>query len=341
MHTKSWVFAVFMATFLGAVDASGQTSAADKAAADKLFEEGRALLEQNRLAEACPKFEESDRYDPSVGTRLNLGDCYERQGKTASAYGHFGDAARLARERGDRSREGVAEERRRALEARLSRIRVKAPANVPELQVHLDGKFMGQAVFGTALPVDPGKHEVQAWAPGRASFQEEVQVGPGPVTVEVEVPELFDLSSVASKGGDVSEAEAGQAARDALAAPKAGWTLMRGVGFATGIAGLVGVGAGVGFGVDALRRLDASEGACDVVDPTRCTLAGFSQRNKAGFSADVSTVMVGIGGAVLAAGVVLFVVGGNEKVREVPAQRAWVSPVVGRGIGGVSAGMEF
>ncbi|MRG92289.1 hypothetical protein [Polyangium spumosum] len=322
MFTKSSGFAFFTAILLGAGYASGQPSAADKAAADKLFEEGRALLEQSRLPEACQKFAESDRYDPSVGTRLNLGDCHERQGKTASAYGHFGDAARLARERGDRSREVVAEERRRALEEKLSRVRVTAPAAVPGLEVELDGKVLGAAVFGTALPVDPGKHEVEARAPGRRVFREEKVVPAGPATVEVVVPELV-----------VAQVEEG------AAAPKGGWTTLRTVGFATGIAGVVGIGVGVGFGVNALQKNAASKEACDAGDPTRCTEEGISLRDAAGVSADVSSVMLGISGVVLATGVVLFVVGGNEKAK--PAERAWVVPVVGRGSFGVSAGMEF
>ncbi|MDI3283593.1 hypothetical protein [Polyangium sp. 15x6] len=327
MFRKSTALSFFTAILLGAAHVSGQPSAADKAVADKLFDEGRALLDQNRVPEACLKFAESDRYDPSVGTRLNLGDCHERQGMTASAYGHFGDAARLARERGDKSREAVAEERRQALEKKLSRIRITAPSGGAGLEVLLDGKVLGSAVFGTALPVDPGSHVVEARAPGRTGFHEEKVVPAGPATVEVVIPELAAVAAVAPK--DVAEA------------PKPQWSLLRGVGFATGIAGIVGLGVGVGFGANALQKNAASKEKCDAGDPTRCTPEGYSLRNAAGFSADVSTVLMGIGGGVLAAGIVLFVVGGNEETAEARTERAWVTPVVGRGSFGVSAGMEF
>ncbi|MDI1428889.1 tetratricopeptide repeat protein [Polyangium sorediatum] len=325
MFRKSTGLSFFTAILLGAAHVSGQPSAADKAVADKLFDEGRALLDQNRLPEACLKFAESDRYDPSVGTRLNLGDCHERQGKTASAYGHFGEAARLARERGDKSRETVAEERRRALEQRLSRIQITASSSVTGLEVLLDGKVLGPAVFGTALPVDPGSHVVEARAPGRAGFHEEKVVPEGPATVEVVIPELAAVAPAAGK--------------DVVAAPKSRWSLLRKAGLATGIAGVVGIGVGAGFGAAALQKNAASKEKCDAGDPTRCTQEGYTLRNEAGFSADVSTVLLGIGGGMLATGIVLFVVGGNEP--EAPAERAWISPIVGRGSLGVSAGMEF
>ncbi|MDI1451583.1 hypothetical protein [Polyangium sp. 6x1] len=325
MFRKSTGLSFFTAILLGAAHVSGQPSAADKAVADKLFDEGRAMLDQNRLPEACLKFAESDRYDPSVGTRLNLGDCHERQGKTASAYGHFGDAARLARERGDKSREAVAEERRQALEKKLSRIRITARPGAAGLEVLLDGKVLGAAVFGTALPVDPGSHVVEARAPGRSGFHEEKVVPAGPATVEVVIPEL----------GAVAPAEK----KDAVEARETRWSTLRGVGFATGIAGVVGIGVGAGFGAAALQKNAASKEKCDAGDPTRCSPEGYSLRNAAGFSADVSTVLLGIGGGVLATGIVLFVVGGNEPAAL--AERAWVVPVVGRGSFGVSAGMEF
>ena len=45
--------------------------------ADKLFDEGRALLGKNDPAGACAKFELAATADPTAaGTMLNLGVCY-------------------------------------------------------------------------------------------------------------------------------------------------------------------------------------------------------------------------------------------------------------------------
>src|SRR5262249_13171001 len=81
---------------LGATPALAQTSASDKAAAEALFDQGVRLMKQNSFADACPKLEESERIDPAVGTLLYLGECYERVGKTASAWATFREAASLA-----------------------------------------------------------------------------------------------------------------------------------------------------------------------------------------------------------------------------------------------------
>ena len=58
----------------------------DSAAARALFAEGRNLMADERYAEACPKFEESLRLDHGMGTQFNLAHCWEKLGRTASAW---------------------------------------------------------------------------------------------------------------------------------------------------------------------------------------------------------------------------------------------------------------
>src|SRR5271155_139017 len=75
---------------------SAQTSSAASAQAAELFEQGRALIARQDYRAACPKFAESDRLEPKVGTRLNLADCEEHLGQIVAARGHWQDAANLA-----------------------------------------------------------------------------------------------------------------------------------------------------------------------------------------------------------------------------------------------------
>src|SRR5687768_7618823 len=82
--------------------------ASDKAAAEALFDQGVRLMKQNNFADACPKLEESDRIDPAVGTLLYLGECYERVGKTASAWATFREAASIANNSNQADRARVA-----------------------------------------------------------------------------------------------------------------------------------------------------------------------------------------------------------------------------------------
>ncbi len=138
--------------------ARAEASSADQAAAQSLFEQARKLMDAGQAERACPKLAESQRLDPGIGTLLNLGICYETAGQTASSYGAFGEAAVMARNAGDRARQGDAEQRAKAMEAKLSRlmIRVVADPRPAGLTVKRDGRDVAEALFDTAIPVDPG-----------------------------------------------------------------------------------------------------------------------------------------------------------------------------------------
>src|SRR5262245_34891354 len=84
-------FAPALALVLGAGAATAQGP--DAAGAEWLFREGRALMKEGNLTAACPKLAESLRFDPAVGTLMNLAECEEREGKTASAWQRWGAAA--------------------------------------------------------------------------------------------------------------------------------------------------------------------------------------------------------------------------------------------------------
>ena len=80
---RSFSAAVVAVALSSASPASAQGH--DPVAAEAAFAEARALMQKGRFDEACPKLEASLSLDPALGTLLNLGDCYEKVGKTASA----------------------------------------------------------------------------------------------------------------------------------------------------------------------------------------------------------------------------------------------------------------
>src|SRR3954452_3723875 len=107
--------------------------------AEQLFNQARDLAKAGKWTEACPKFEASLRYDPALGTRLNLATCYEKVGKIASAWGIYRDAAELAGKAGDPKRRDYALKQAVALEKRLPKLTITAPAQTAGLAVTRDG----------------------------------------------------------------------------------------------------------------------------------------------------------------------------------------------------------
>src|SRR5690242_5233362 len=92
-----------------AIPAFAQPSASDRALATELFQQGRALMAEKKLDQACPKLEESMRLDPGGGTLLNLAICHEEQGKTATAWSEYAEAIALAQRDGRPDRQKLAQ----------------------------------------------------------------------------------------------------------------------------------------------------------------------------------------------------------------------------------------
>ncbi len=143
----------------------------DQAQAEALFNEAKELRDAGHFAEACPKFAESRRLGPGVGVTLHLADCYEKLGKTHSAWTEFRNGEKLARERGDEKRADVAAARAQALEPRLNHLTLVVPVvggqAAPE--VLLDGAPLSADQLNAAEALDPGDHEVKITSRGRAT----------------------------------------------------------------------------------------------------------------------------------------------------------------------------
>jgi hypothetical protein len=186
---RGWTLSVLV-VFASATGTS--TVAADNSAqAERLFQDGKRLMDRGELAKACEAFAASQRLDPRLSTQMNLADCHEKRGKFATAWENFLDVARATR--GDRAQDALhqsAERRARALERRLSYLTVRVRARTPGLTVQRNGAPLEAGALGRPLPVDGGEHVVVASAPGHERWTRRVTVAPANAREVVDVPRL-------------------------------------------------------------------------------------------------------------------------------------------------------
>jgi hypothetical protein len=285
-----------------------------EATATALFDEGHALMVQRRYAEACPKLAESQRLAPSGGTLINLAECYERSGRTASAWAAWKDAAARANAAGKPGPEKSALARAAALEPALARLTIAlAPgSDVAGLEVTRDGVPVGAGELGSAMPVDPGTHHVEAQAPGKKPWAATVDVAAKQrdARVTVSLEDAPQAPAVAAATAADAPPPARPAALEAVAPPAGteseAWPAQRTVAIGVGAAGVVGVAVGSAFGLIAKSKNDQALEPANCRTSTQCSTSGLTLTDDARSAATVSTVAFIAGGAAIATGAVLW-----------------------------------
>jgi hypothetical protein len=155
-----------------------------------LFKEARELASQGDFRAACPKFEQSLALEAGLGTQFNLADCWEHIGRTASAQALFLGAAASAKAAGQTDREQVLRDRAAALDPRIARLVIEVSDPNPKLVVKRGDLPLDTDAYGKAKAVDPGSYQITAKAPGKKTWQKQVEVAPGASVITVEVPVL-------------------------------------------------------------------------------------------------------------------------------------------------------
>jgi tetratricopeptide (TPR) repeat protein len=273
---------------------------AQSAEAEVLFRDGRNLIKGGKLAAGCDKLDASARLESSVGTLLNLGDCREKLGRLASAWAAFRKAEALAKHSGaDDKRLAEASRRAGQLEPRLSNLVIEVSARIEGLVVRREGEVVDPALWGTALPVDPGSYTIVAEAPGHLPWRTVVPIRGDASRQVVVIP---DLERAPEPRPTIAPEQTQATIRRGGT-----WSGVRALSAVLGVAGAGALGTGIYFGFHAKDLQDRADRRCPLAvcaDPD-----GLRWNHDAQTSATRANILYIAGGAVLATSVVLWLVG--------------------------------
>jgi hypothetical protein len=304
------VRSIVVVVLLAAGSAHAQVDLQAKAQADDLFEAGKKLVATGDFKKACEDFEASIQVLPQLGVQLNLADCYEKVGRTASAWAEWRVTAAAFDKAGNGAKADYAKDRATKLEPKLDKlvVTVDAPDGVT---VKRDGQLLIPALYGKDIPVDEGDHLVEATAPGMQDFSQTAHVSGEGVRITVEVTKLQppgkgpkpppnpnpNLNPNPNPNpppigpiGPIDQGNAGHGQRI--------------IGIAVGATGVLALG---GTGVLALMAKSKWQNALDNHCPNmKCDATGLKDHSSAVSLADTATITFAIGAACLAGGVVVY-----------------------------------
>jgi hypothetical protein len=287
---RTWLTAICAAApFAVCTSVQADVSATNRNLAQSLFDQAQQLMEEGRYAEACPKLVQSQSLDPAGGTLLNLGLCYEKEGKFATAWAYFKEGLSIARRDNRPEREQAAEEHIASLEPKLARVTFAvAGGGIENERITLDDSQVGKSAWSVFAAVDPGSHEIVATAEGRKAWRTRIDLGPGErrtIAIPPLEEQLGDDGGAMPKDGD---------------RPVAGYLVAGG--------GVLAIGVGTFFGLRTLSKRRESNGHCPT-DST-CTSEGVSLNKEAITSAWIADAGIGLG--VLGLGVGAYLIFGRQ-----------------------------
>lgn len=282
---------LLMTLLLPRVAFADQTPAQQEA--DRLFQEGKALMDQGAHREACEKLAESLALLRRGGTLLNLAVCRNKEGRYATALRVYQEAldAAVADKRTDR--EEIARRDIEEVRAKLSWLTVRAPdaAKTPGLAITLDGSPVDPPQWGKLLPIDPGDHVVIAAAPDHRPFRAAFAIGKERDRKEVLVPALTPAPKPSSPPMELPPPRAPSTTR------------LRTFGIPTLIAGSLIAAVGGGLGVKAIVDSRRSKELCP---NRRCTTEeGLAANESARTAATLANVVIPVGLLIAASGLFL------------------------------------
>lgn len=287
--------------------------AGDKALAEDLFRKAQSVMQRPKTSkaeihQACQWYKESLDQDATQNTQVALAACWEKEGKTYSAWGMYTDAA---------SGTGPAAEFAKGRAAELQKagfLKLKVEAkDLPEgTKVTLDGSPMGEGILNTEIGADPGEHKLEVRAPGKKDFEKKFELNAASSPLSVPVT-LEDAPVVGGGGGGGPPPPI--VVDQPMSTVRLTGLIVGGVGIASGMtAAVMGI-----LTLVAVNNRNANLKGCmppaSEANPgtnPNCSQALQYKNQALGFQ--TVAIITGIGaGVLLTTGIVLFIVGGPKK----------------------------
>lgn len=303
MHRR--LIAAVLCLAVVATPAAAAPTPEEEQEADRLFDEGRALQDAGRAAEACPYFERSQELDPGRGTLINLAACYEAVGRLVAALKVFRDVEAQSLAAGDQPRLDAARKRIAAIEARIPRLAITFSGPSPDdVDITIEGESIGRDAWADT-PVDPGEIRVEATAPGYAPYRVTVRTLPDGKRATVEIPTLAPATS--DGGGTVVIETSRRRNRPRMIA-----------GIATLGVGALALGGSIVLALGAKGDYDDALADHCGGQPDGCDAEGVSLTGDARRRGNLATVIGGAGLLAVAGGLVLWLTAPIEETQIVP-----------------------
>jgi hypothetical protein len=314
----------------GSARAQAPVPGNDKVSAEALFEDGRKLVASGKYSEACSKFADSERLDPSPSTLLNLANCWEKLGRIATAWATYKEAESAASAAKRQDYVATAQRHADALAPKLARLTINAQQPIAGMQLRRDGVVVGSSEWGAAMPIDGGGHSIEASAPGYKEWATQVDVTQDGAQIVITVPPLEALPAEPPSQVPASTITAGASAALPPAQPEVASDASprRTIGLVVGAAGVVGLAVSGVFALVANSKNKDSKTHCPQ-SPTLCDQTGVDLRGEALSAGDAATVALGIGAVALAGGAVLWLTAPSRTAAPTAGARVVVTPTLG------------
>ena len=345
--------ALFLTLIATPTVANAAATASERAAAEALFDSAIVHMHAGEFSIACPELQDSQQIDPGVGTLLYLGQCYEEQGRMASAWATFREAAYLSRRTEGGSREAVATESADRLHKIISFLHVKVTRPYPAGMTitRLDrfsttAENLAEVMWTRPIPIDPGEHVFEASALNKKPWSQTITVPAASSAesghkIELVVPQLEDTAvravpppPVAAPATQPESAQPSPAKESDSGLKTVGY-IVGGTGIAVLIAGGVTTAMGLSLKSDMEER--CPDNFC--VSNTASEQNAFESDKDSLSTYGTMTTAFFIGGGVLTAvGVTLVMVGGDGPEEKVALE---LSPIASPSFQGLGARGTF